>query len=146
VNTATKVIIGIVIVGVVAIGGALAANKKPAATTSTAPAATSTHSTANETQSAPAAAASGVTIRYDSKGFEPAVTTVKAGDTVTVTNTESDNVQMDSDPHPTHTDEPELNVGLVKPGESKTFTITRKGTWGFHNHLDPSERGQIVVQ
>jgi hypothetical protein len=53
---------------------------------------------------------------------------------------------MDSDPHPTHTDNPQLNQGDIAFGASKTFTLTTKGTWGFHNHHDATQHGTITVK
>ncbi len=49
-------------------------------------------------------------------------------------------------PHPIHTDDPDLNVGTVKPGESMTFTVTKTGEYGYHNHLNPSDKGRITVE
>lgn len=96
---------------------------------------TSTHSDATPT----------ATIMYTNSGFGETVT-VKSGDTVAIKNTSSENLQFDSDPHPDHTDNPELNVGLVKPGETKTFVVTKKGTFGLHNHLNATAKGTIIVQ
>lgn len=86
------------------------------------------------------------TITYNGSGFSPNKVTVKAGESIKVTNSSSGEVQFDSDPHPVHTDDPELNAGLIPAGQSKTFTVNSKGTWGYHNHLDSSQRGTIVVE
>ncbi len=72
--------------------------------------------------------------------------TVKSGQTVTFTNASTEDIQVDSDPHPVHTDEPELNVGLISPNQSQTAIVTKSGVWGFHNHLSSSERGTLTVQ
>ncbi len=85
-------------------------------------------------------------ITYDGSGFSPSQLTVKSGDTVTVKNSSSDAVQFQSDPHPTHTDDPDLNVGMIQAGQSATFTATKKGSFGYHNHLDPSQRGNITIE
>ena len=85
------------------------------------------------------------TITYSNNGFNPSKTTVKAGDIVAIKNTSSGNMQFDSDPHPVHTDDEELNAGAVAPGQTVTFTVTTKGTFGYHNHLNPSDKGTIVV-
>src|SRR2546421_12680900 len=58
------------------------------------------------------------TIVYSDSGFSPAVTTVKAGGLVAIKNTSSSNMQLDSGPHPVHTDDNDLNVGLVSVGET----------------------------
>jgi plastocyanin len=86
------------------------------------------------------------TITYSDTGFSPATITVKSGDTVAIKNTSSSDVHFDSDPHPVHTDNTELNVDEVAAGQTKTFTVTTKGTFGYHNHLAPSEKGEIVVE
>lgn len=65
---------------------------------------------------------------------------------MTVRNDSSSALDFDSDPHPVHTDNPQLNAGPIEPGQSKTVTLTNKGTWGFHNHDAPSEHGTITVQ
>lgn len=93
-------------------------------------------------QSSPAAA----TITYSDSGFSPSKITVKSGDKVEIKNTSSHSMQFDSNPHPVHTDDPELNVGVVAAGQSMTFTVTTKGTFGYHNHLDSSQTGSIVVE
>ena len=55
-------------------------------------------------------------------------------------------MQFDSDPHPIHTTNQELNVEIVEPGEVKTFTVTKTGTFGYHNHLNPSQTGKIIIE
>lgn len=86
------------------------------------------------------------TIVYDGNGFSPSTLTVKAGTKVTIKNTSSEALQMDSNPHPVHTDDTDLNVGAVDPGGSQAFTVTKTGTFGYHNHLDPSQQGTIIIQ
>lgn len=90
--------------------------------------------------------AAAVIITYSNSGFSPKDITVKAGETIEVKNTSSRIVQFDSDPHPVHTDNRQLNIEFIDPGKSKTFSITNTGTWGFHNHIDASETGKITVQ
>lgn len=86
------------------------------------------------------------TITYDGSAFQPSDVEVKAGANVKVTNDSSEALEFGSDPHPTHTDNPELNTGDIPPHESKTITLNEKGEWGFHNHYDPSQRGSITVK
>ncbi len=104
------------------------------------PAATSTDSKPDNGQ--PAAA----TITYSNDGYSPSTVTVKSGDTVVIKNDSSRDMQFDSDPHPAHTNNQELNVGVVAPGESMSFVVKRTGTFGYHNHLNASDTGTIVVQ
>jgi plastocyanin len=58
--------------------------------------------------------------------------------------------EIRSDPHPIHTDCPPINdVGLLAPGARReTGALTRAGTCGFHDHLNPENanlRGRILV-
>lgn len=86
------------------------------------------------------------TITYSDSGFSPASTTVKSGQIVAITNNASTGLQFESNPHPAHTDDTDLNVGSVSSGETKTFTVTNKGTFGFHDHFNPSKTANITIQ
>lgn len=132
--------IAIIIVAVVIIGaGAYFLMRQNSTTTTTTNTPTST-SSATDTQAVAA------TITYTDNGFLPQTVTVKSGQTVAIKNEASSDMQFDSDPHPIHTTDPELNIDVVAPGEVKTFTVTKAGTFGYHNHLNPSQTGKIVVQ
>lgn len=100
----------------------------------------------NSNESANPAPATAKEITYSNDGFSPNTLTVKSGDSVTIKNTSSSSLQFQSDPHPQHTDDPELNVGLVEAGQSKTFTVTKKGSHGYHNHLNSGDTGTLVVE
>jgi plastocyanin len=101
-------------------------------------------------QSKPASPAatgnSSATITYTDNGFEPATTTVKSGQSVIFKNSSSSGIQIDSNPHPVHTDDTDLNVGAIAAGASKIATLTKSGTFGFHNHLQPSNQAHITIQ
>jgi len=105
-------------------------------------------STSSDKTNAPAPSSDiASTITYDGTKFSVSNEKVAAGSTVKVVNASSDKeLNFDSDPHPTHTDNSQLNEGNIAPGESKTFVLTKKGTWGFHNHLDSSQHGNITVE
>lgn len=85
-------------------------------------------------------------ITYDGNGFTESASSIKAGQSVKVVNNSDVTLDFDSDPHPVHTDNTELNAGDIAPGESKTFIIDKKGTWGYHNHLNASQNGEISVE
>jgi hypothetical protein len=58
---------------------------------------------------------------------------------------------MDSNPHPEHTDCPEINqVGFITPGQTKlTGNLNTRRTCGFHDHeqsTNTSLQGSIVIQ
>jgi plastocyanin len=145
------VIAAIVIVG----GGALVlthdTNTTSTKTTSnTSPASTSKPKQSIPEQTNPAKNTSdqkaAATIVYDGKGFSPSSLTVKAGTAVGIKNTSNQALQFDSDPHPAHTDDTDLNANFVSPGETKTITVVKTGTFGYHNHLIPSQTGSITIQ
>lgn len=141
------IIIAVVIV--VLAGGAFALakskDKEPAASTTDT---TTQDSTAETTEDTSTDQSNGevTTIIYSDSGFNPSKITVKSGTTVTIKNESSGSLQFDSDPHPAHTDNEELNVNNVSPGESETFVVKRTGTFGYHNHLNPGDTGTIVVE
>lgn len=85
-------------------------------------------------------------ITYGQTGFRPETLRVRAGETVTVNNDSDRTIQFDSDPHPAHTDNTQLNIDTIRPGQSKTFTVSRTGTFGYHDHLNPDETGTIIVE
>lgn len=91
-----------------------------------------------------------VIITFTDDGFSPAQVTVKSGGAIKWVNNSSAKVQAASDPHPTHTTNPEITDGdfviELAPGASSSVKITKSGTWGFHDHLKPAVRGKIVVQ
>jgi plastocyanin len=77
--------------------------------------------------------------------------TIAAGGRVTFVNNDSRAHDMESDPHPDHTDCPAINdVGFLSPGQTKvTNTLTAVRRCGFHDHNQPdtaSLRGPIVIQ
>lgn len=120
-------------------------------TTSNSPSPASSNAQNNEEESLDDdvndASSTTTTISYSDNGFSPSSVTVKSGDSVQIKNTStSDELQFYSDPHPQHTNNDELNVGTVMPGETKTFNVSEKGTFGYHNHLDASQKGSITVQ
>ena len=81
----------------------------------------------------------------------PQALSVSRGTQVTFINNDTRAHEMNSDPHPEHTDCPELNqVGHLEPGQSRTsgnLNIAR--ACGFHDHINSSTRsmqGTITVQ
>ncbi len=85
-------------------------------------------------------------ISYSDSGFSPAEIRVKVGQKVVFKNGASANMQINSAVHPTHTLFPELNIGVIAPGQIKSVTFTKAGTYKYHNHLNTSQSGTIVVE
>jgi plastocyanin len=142
-TSATKAIVLVVIVALLGVGGYALFHKSSYNTTSpTTNSSGQSPAASSSTDTAPVAA----TITFTDSGFSPALVTVKSGDTIRITNKSSQPIQVDSNPHPAHTDDTELNVGAVDAGASKTFVLTTKGTWGYHDHLSPGFTGRINVE
>lgn len=98
---------------------------------------------------------------YSSDGFSPKTLTIKQGSTVTFKNNSSVATWPASASHPTHKVYP--GSGIEKCGTSEeakifdacrgiatgkdwSFTFTNVGTWKYHDHLNPSFFGTIVVE
>lgn len=86
------------------------------------------------------------TVTLTSNGFSPATLTIKTGETVTWLNKSGEAATVNSDPHPVHTDYAPLNLGNFPDGGTLTLTFDKPGSYGYHNHLNPSQRGTITVQ
>jgi plastocyanin len=103
-------------------------------------------------QSTGSVGAVGATITIGANGaVSPTQVTVAVGQSVTFTNNSSGTHDMESDPHPAHTNCPSIaNVGLLQPGQSKTtFGFANTGSCGYHDHnadTNNSLKGRIVVQ
>lgn len=89
--------------------------------------------------------AESATITYTDEGFSPSALKVKAGTTIRVVNNASDALEFSSDNHPTHLKNSELNMDVLAAGESGTFTVTRTGEYGFHDHLNAANEGSLTV-
>jgi plastocyanin len=83
-------------------------------------------------------------------GVSPKTLTVPRGTQVTFTNNDSVSHEMASNPHPVHTDCPDISVGFLSPGQSKmTANLNTVRTCGYHDHnrsSDTSVQGTIVIQ
>ncbi len=100
------------------------------------------------------------TVEITSSGFSPKTVTIKAGEEVTFTNTDSASHWVASNVHPTHTTYPGSDIRKcetepknifdachgLQQGEEFSFTFSKKGRWPYHNHLHPSMSGTVVVE
>lgn len=94
-----------------------------------------------------AASVAAKTVTITAAGVSPKTLTVSAGTTVTFVNTDTIAHQLASDPHPSHSGLPGFDN--TAKSSSYSFTFTKKGTFGYHDHLDPfnnSTKGTIIVQ
>lgn len=93
----------------------------------------------------------GTTITITASGVSPKTLTVARGTQVTFVNNDSVPHEMNSDPHPTHTDCSEINsVGFLSASQSKTTAnLNTARTCGYHDHQRDtvvSLQGTIIVQ
>jgi plastocyanin len=94
---------------------------------------------------------SGATITITASGTSPRNLTVQRGTQVTFVNNDTRPHQMNSDPHPTHGDCPELDqVGFLSAGQSRqSGNLNVARSCGYHDHLNPttaSLSGTITIQ
>ncbi len=91
------------------------------------------------------------TITLTTAGVSPAAISVSQGTRVVFVNNDTRTREMFSDPHPEHTDCPELNqVGSLSPGQRReTGNLNTIRTCRYHDHNDPNNtrfQGRIVIQ
>ena len=89
---------------------------------------------------APGPAPTTATVTITNGGVSPQTVRIRVGGTVRFVNQSSAFHQINSDPHPIHTDCPALNqVPFLNPGQSgQTGTFNTARTCGFHDHLNPT--------
>jgi plastocyanin len=97
------------------------------------------------------APATSTTITIANNAVCPQNITVPRGTQVTFINQDSVAHEMYSDPHPEHTDCPELNdVGHLEPNQRRASgNLNTPRSCGFHDHLRPDVaglRGRITIQ
>ncbi|HVL67580.1 MAG TPA: hypothetical protein VM364_09980 [Vicinamibacterales bacterium] len=91
------------------------------------------------------------TFTITTSGISPRELTVTQGTRVLFVNNDTRRRNMTSDPHPEHTDCPEINtVGLLNVGQSReTGNLNTVRTCGFHDHDDPDNanvKGRIIIR
>lgn len=140
---------GLVIVFIVAAGGFFYLNKKSTPIPTQTPTQTQTQvssPTPEPTASVSESAKKTVTVTLTSSGFSPATITIDSGTTVVWKNESGQTATVNSNPHPIHTDFAPLNLGQFENGQTLSLKFTAPGTHGYHNHLNSSEKGTIIVK
>jgi len=112
---------------------------------------TSTGGTSPSPMPSPGGGTSMATITIANNAVSPKNITVTRGSQVTVVNNDNQPHEMQSDPHPLHTDCPVINqVGFLSPGQSRqTGTLSIARTCGYHDHnrdMVESLQGTITIQ
>ena len=110
-------------------------------TTTSAAAQVTTTTGGSATTSGPATttASGGASVDLKNLAFAPASITIKVGDTVTWTNS-------DSMTHTVTGDKSEFDSGNLDSGKTFSFTFKTAGTFTYHCTIHPSMTGTVVVQ
>ncbi len=169
-------ILGLILAGLIVVGGLIyfAKNRSanqlrpelpqpptppPVPVTLPTPTPAETQGQATQTLPTPSAEATEVIVRITDQGFEPREVEVKKGTKVTWVNESSSLSWPASAVHPTHRVYPGSDIekcgtgaeifdacrGLRK-GESWSFVFNEVGEWRYHDHLNPSKTGKVIVR
>jgi len=112
----------------------------------------SSSSSPSSPSSPPPDAVSGTTITITNNVASPKNIRVARGTQVTFVNSDSRTHNMTSDPHPEHSDCPEINqVGFLSAGQTRQTgnMVTNRAVCGFHDHDAPDVaglQGSITIQ
>ncbi|HSH31203.1 MAG TPA: cupredoxin domain-containing protein [Candidatus Saccharimonadales bacterium] len=86
-------------------------------------------------------------VQITKDGFMPATLRVKPGTKVVWTNQDAAPHRVASSPHPTHTDLKDLDSQKpISSGSTYSFSFDQPGTYRYHDHLNPTVNGVIVVE
>jgi plastocyanin len=86
-------------------------------------------------------------IKITANGFSPSTIEIRKGDYVQFTNSDSARHWPASDPHPAHTGLAGFDAkkGLSQ-GETYRYQFNKTGTFGFHDHMNSSLDGTVIVK
>jgi len=100
-----------------------------------------------------------VTVTHTAGGFSPSVVTIRVGDTVRFVNESGGSLWVASAQHPTHTVYAGTSLAehcgnaadndafdQCSTGNDYSFTFGKAGEWKYHNHVNASQTGTVVVQ
>ena len=147
-----KTVITVIIIVAVVLGGFLLLNRYSS------PQTPSLDSSQDESLALPQPVTDANVVRYTDSGYEPSTLTVNAGESVMFTNDSGRSLWTASAMHPTHLVYDGTSLGEHCPnttgtafdqcvaGDEYSFTFMESGEWGYHNHLNPSDFGTIVVE
>jgi plastocyanin len=91
------------------------------------------------------------TIAISAAGVDVRAVTLAPGSRVRFVNNDTRAHEMNSDPHPSHEDCPELNqIGFLNPGQTReSGNLVDARACGFHDHSNPGTqalRGTITIR
>ena len=102
-----------------------------------------------------------VTVTYSDAGFSPKSVTIPVGTKVTFVNQSTKSMWVASAKHPDHTVYSGTSLSqhcpdttgsafdectADAPGKSYSFTFNKEGEWKYHDHIDATKFGSVIVQ
>ena len=107
-----------------------------------------------------ASTATSATVTYTASGFSPATVTIKKGGKVTFEDKRNGSMWIGSGPHPGHAGYDGSSrtehcapgytgpapFDQCSPGTTYTFTFDKAGTFPYHDHMNSSAFGKVVVE
>jgi plastocyanin len=87
-----------------------------------------------------------ITVTITDQGFEPETLLVTAGTKVVWKNKGEQVHTVVSGPHPTHQNHPGLESPDIPKGGSYSYTFTQAQTYDYHDHLNPTLNGTVIVK
>ncbi|PSO45805.1 MAG: hypothetical protein BRC25_00890 [Parcubacteria group bacterium SW_6_46_9] len=96
------------------------------------------------------------TVTYEDGQFSPQTVTIRQGQTVRFESVDG-NMWVGVDQHPTHTEYDgtslqehcngrQKSFDQCEVGDTYSFTFDEAGEFGYHNHVNPSAGGMVIVQ
>jgi plastocyanin len=85
-------------------------------------------------------------VQITKDGFLPATLVVQKGTKVIWTNTDDNMHQMQANPHPSGDSLPGLKSEILNHQQTYEYTADTAGTFGYHDHLNPTTNGTLEVQ
>jgi plastocyanin len=86
-------------------------------------------------------------VELTDNGYQPQEVTIKAGQNVAWTNKTNYPMWVASDPHPAHNGLAGFDQGkLLRKGKTWQFTFSKPGKFSYHDHLNPTRRGTVIVE
>ena len=88
-----------------------------------------------------------IPVNYTDSGFSPRTITINKGQSVRFVNNSDRLMWVASDFHPTHNIYPEFDADKGVPsGSFYEFKFEKLGTWNYHDHLNASKIGTVIVE
>ncbi len=85
-------------------------------------------------------------VKYTDKGFVPDKIKVPVGSLVEFKNESSKDMWVASAPHPSHVKLPTFDqFKSYKKGRVYRYVFDKKGTWEYHDHINPGAGGVVTV-